>query len=167
MVELPVLVLNQNYEPLNICHVRRALILIFRGKAEVMENGRGYLHSMAETYDVPSVIRLMNYIRRPNRLRRMTKIEVFNRDRFMCQYCGIRARELTIDHVMPRKRGGKHTWENVVSACVPCNRKKAGHTPREANMPLLNEPKAPGSRGFYIPYNYLAVNDVWRKYTRN
>ena len=78
MVNLPVLVLNQNYEPLNICHVRRALILLFRGKAEVMENGRGYLHSIGGTFDIPSVIRLMSYIRRPNRLRRMTKIEVFN-----------------------------------------------------------------------------------------
>jgi 5-methylcytosine-specific restriction endonuclease McrA len=167
VVNLPVLVLNQNYEPLNICHVRRALILLFRGKAEVMENGRGYLHSIDGTFDIPSVIRLMSYIRRPNRLRRMTKIEVFNRDKFTCQYCGMRTRELTIDHVMPRKRGGKHTWENVVSACVPCNRRKAGRTPKEANMPLLSEPKPPVNHGFYIPYTYLTANNTWRKYMRN
>lgn len=167
MVNFPVLVLNQNYEPLNICHVKRALVLLFRGKAEVLENGRGYLHSIKGVYDIPSVIRLMYFIRRPNRLRRMTKLEVFNRDNFRCQYCGVHARELTIDHVIPRKRGGQHTWENVVSACVPCNRKKAGRTPKEAGMPLLKLPQPPRNIGFYIPYYYLNTNNDWLKYIRH
>ena len=166
MVNLPVLVLNQNYEPLNICHVKRALLLLIRGKAEVLENGRGYLHSIQGVYDIPSVIRLMYFIKRPNRSRRMTKMEVFNRDKFTCQYCGIHLRELTIDHVIPRKRGGQHAWENVVSACVPCNRKKAGRTPREAGMPLLHIPRPPSNNGFYIPYYYLLANNDWLKYTR-
>jgi 5-methylcytosine-specific restriction endonuclease McrA len=167
VIELPVLVLNQNYEPLNICHVRRALLLIFSSKAEVLENGRGYLHSINGTFDIPSVIRLAYFIKQPRRHRKMTKLEVFNRDKFICQYCGIQMKELTIDHVLPRKRGGKHTWENVVSACVTCNRKKAGRTPIEAGMPLLNEPKVPSTRGFNIPYNYFNWYNEWRKYVPN
>jgi 5-methylcytosine-specific restriction endonuclease McrA len=167
LVEAPVLVLNQNYEPLNICQVRRALVLLFRGKAEVVEDGRGYLHSVDGQYFIPSVIRLIHFIKRPSRQRKMTKLEVFNRDKFICQYCGIHLRELTIDHVMPRKRGGKHTWENVVSACVPCNRRKAGRTPKEAGMPLLHEPTVPSNSGFYVPYNYQNTIEEWRKYLRN
>lgn len=164
MDDLPVLVLNQNYEPLNICRVRRALMLLFRGKAEVMENGRGYIHSVNGVYDIPSVIRLHDFIRKPNRVRRMTKMEVFNRDQFTCQYCGARAKELTIDHVIPRKRGGTHTWDNVVTACVPCNRKKAGRTPKEAGMPLKREPKPPQKNIFYIPFHYLYTYSEWYKY---
>jgi 5-methylcytosine-specific restriction endonuclease McrA len=167
LIELPVLVLNQNYEPLNVCHVRKAILLLFRGKAEVLENGRGYLHSMNGVFDVPSVIRLMHFVKRPNRRRKMTKLEVFNRDKYICQYCGIHFKELTIDHVIPKKRGGQHTWENIVSACVPCNRRKAGRTPKEAEMPLLNEPKAPSNSGYYIPVNYTNSNQGWRKYLRS
>ena len=164
MVNLPVLVLNQNYEPLNVCYVKRALLLLFRGKAEVIENGRGYLHSLNCAYDIPSVIRLHYYIKRPNRRRKMTKLEVFNRDKFICQYCGALIKELTIDHVVPRKRGGRHEWTNVVAACVPCNRKKAGRTPKEAGMPLLSEPRIPTNNGFYIPVNFLNSNREWQKY---
>jgi 5-methylcytosine-specific restriction endonuclease McrA len=164
LVELPVLVLNQNYEPLNICQVRRALILLFRGKAEILENSRGSIYTTARIFDVPSVIRLMYYIRRPHRHRKMTKLEVFNRDKFTCQYCGNQTRDLTIDHVIPKKRGGDHTWENVVSACVPCNRKKAGRNPIEAGMPLLNEPKVPNNNRFYVPANYIRQYVEWHKY---
>ena len=167
MVKLPVLVLNQNFEPLNVCQVRRAMVLLFRGKAEVIENGRGFLHSMQGCFDIPSVIRLIHFIRRPHRVRRMTKLEVLNRDKFTCQYCGIYSRELTIDHVIPRKRGGAHTWENVVSACMPCNRKKAGRRPREAGMPLLHEPNPPSDNGFYVPLHYPNVYNEWQKYLRN
>lgn len=167
MVELPVLVLNQNYEPLNICQVKRALMLLFGGKAEILENSRGSIFTANNIFDVPSVIRLMYYINRPHRRRKMTKLEVFNRDRFICQYCGRQTRELTIDHVVPKKRGGSHTWENVVSACVPCNRKKAGRNPVEAGMPLLNEPKAPNNSKFYIPVNYMKQYVEWHKYLPN
>jgi len=167
LTEVPVLVLNQNYEPLNVCRVRRALILLLRGKAEVLENGRGYLHSMNGEYDVPSVIRLMSYIKRPRVRRKVTKFEIFNRDKFTCQYCGLHTRELTIDHVIPKRRGGKHTWGNVVSACVACNRKKAGRTPKEASMPLLNEPFIPSDSGFHIPYYFLKSVREWQKYLPN
>lgn len=164
MVNAPVLVLNQNYEPLNVCKVRRALNLLFRGKAEVLENGRGSLHSVGGEFDIPSVIRLVYLIRHHPRPRRLTKLEVFSRDGHTCQYCGRGGKELTLDHVIPRRRGGEHSWENVVTACIPCNRRKAGRTPLEAGMPLLREPKPPRHNGFYVPYHYLRAHSEWRKY---
>ncbi|MCK4330991.1 MAG: HNH endonuclease [Dehalococcoidia bacterium] len=164
MVNLPVLVLNQNYEPLNICRVRRAVVLLLCDKAEALENGRGNLRSVYDVFDVPSVIRLVYFIRRPRRQRKLTKLEVFNRDEYVCQYCGRESKELTLDHVIPRRRGGEHSWENVVSACVPCNRRKAGRTPTEARMPLLRQPKVPGKDGFYVPYHHLRVHTEWQKY---
>jgi 5-methylcytosine-specific restriction endonuclease McrA len=164
VVNSPVLVLNQDYMPLNICRVRRAVILVLCGRAEVIENGRGIIHSIGGSYDVPAVIRLSYYIKRPYRRRKMTKLEVFSRDEYTCQYCGRQGKELTLDHVTPRKRGGEHTWENVVSACVPCNRRKAGRTPSEAGMPLLNQPKPPGNSNFYVPFNLLRIHSEWHKY---
>lgn len=164
MVNLPVLVLNQNYEPLNVCRVRRAVVLLFRGKAEVLENGRGYIYSADSVFDVPSVIRLICFIKRPRRQRKLTKHEVFQRDQYICQYCGRESKDLTLDHVIPRRYGGEHRWENVVSACVPCNRRKAGRTPDEARMPLLSQPKIPGNDGFYVPHHYLTMNIGWNRY---
>ena len=164
MVNSPVLVLNQSYEPLNICKVRRAIVLLLYGKAEALENGRGNLHSVDGVFDVPSVIRLVYFIRRPRRQRKLTKLEVFNRDRYICQYCGRESKELTLDHVIPRRRGGEHDWENVVTACIPCNRRKAGRTPAEARMPLLCRPRPPGNDGFCVPYYYLRVHAEWQKY---
>ena len=160
----PVLVVNHNYEPLHICKVRRAIILLLNGKAEVLENGRGDIHSINSVFDIPSVIRLAYYIKRPRCQRKLTKHEIFHRDRYICQYCGRETRELTLDHVIPKKRGGQHSWDNVVSACVPCNRHKAGRTPTEARMPLLSTPKAPRYEGFYIPYHYFNTYTIWRKY---
>ncbi|MBM3148939.1 MAG: HNH endonuclease [Chloroflexi bacterium] len=164
IVNSPVLVVNQNYEPLNICRVRRAVVLLLHGRAEVLENGRGNIHSVESIFDVPSVIRLAYYVRRPRRQRKLTKHEVFHRDGHTCQYCGRETRELTLDHVVPRRRGGQHNWENVVSACVPCNRRKAGRTPAEARMPLLSRPRAPRDDGFYVPYHYLCTYTTWQKY---
>ena len=164
MIGLPVLVLNQNYQPLNVCQIKRAIILLLYGKAEVIENGRGVLHSMDRIFDIPSVIRLVYFINRPNHKKKMTKMEIFNRDKYMCQYCGSQGRELTLDHVIPRYRGGSHSWENVVSACIPCNRKKAGRLPQEASMPLLHQPRQPKYDGFHIPYHYVRLHTEWHKY---
>jgi 5-methylcytosine-specific restriction endonuclease McrA len=164
MVDLPVLVLNQNYQPLNICRVRRAVVLLFQGKAEVLENGRGEIHSISCTIPLPSVIRLVQAVKRPWLPRKLTRLEVFNRDRFTCQYCGKETRELTLDHVIPRHQGGEHVWENVVSACIPCNRQKAGKTPAEAGMKLIRQPFAPRAGSFYIPFHYLRTHQEWRKF---
>ena len=165
MVNLPVLVLNQNYEPLNICRARRAIVLLYHGKAEILENGSGFIHSANDIFLLPSVIRLAYMIKRPRHERKLTRLEVFNRDQYTCQYCGKEIRQLTLDHVIPRHRGGEHTWENVVSACVPCNRHKAGRTPEQAGMRLIHQPSPPrGNSSFYIPYHYLQTQSEWQKY---
>lgn len=166
MINLPVLVLNQSYEPLNICRVRRAIVLIYEHKAEMVENGAGYIHSSGGEFPIPTVIRLANMVRRPHRLvRRLTRAEIFKRDHYACQYCGKETRHLTLDHVMPRYRNGQHTWENIVSACVPCNRRKAGRTPLEAGMRLSRQPSQPRITGlFYIPAHYPHIRSEWQKY---
>jgi 5-methylcytosine-specific restriction endonuclease McrA len=165
MINFPVLVLNQNYEPLNICRVRRAIMLIYRGSAEMLENGTGFIHSANQSFSVPSVIRIGYMIKRPRPQRKLTRLEIFNRDHYTCQYCGKETHQLTLDHVIPRYRGGEHTWENVVSACVPCNRHKAGRTPKEANMKLVRQPTPPhDNRLFYIPLQHLQTRSEWQKY---
>jgi len=165
MINHPVLVLNQSYEPLTVCRARRAVVLIYLGKAEMIENGLGSIHSLHATYELPSVIRIARHVKRPYRQRKMTRYEIFNRDKYTCQYCGDQSRHLTLDHVIPRFRGGQHTWENVVSACVDCNRRKAGRTPKEANMKLIRTPGPPsGNPLFNVPYHYLNKRDEWRKY---
>ena len=166
MINLPVLVLNQSYEPLNVCRVRRAVVLIYQSKAEMLENGVGFIHSASHEFPVPSVIRLAAMVRRPHRSgRKLTRLEVFKRDHYTCQYCGKETRQLTLDHIVPRYRGGEHTWENVVSACVPCNRRKAGRTPREAGMKLIRQPSQPRDNGlFYVPTDYSQAQGEWQKY---
>jgi len=166
MVNLPVLVLNQSYEPLNICRVRRAVVLLYQNKAEMLENGSGLIHSVNLEFPMPSVIRLAFMIRRPRRSeRKLTRLEVFRRDQYTCQYCSKETRQLTLDHVIPRYRDGQHTWENVVSACVPCNRRKAGRTPQEAGMRLTRQPSPPRDDGlFYIPAHYPHIRSEWQKY---
>jgi 5-methylcytosine-specific restriction endonuclease McrA len=166
MINLPVLVLNQNYEPLNVCRVRRAVVLLYEKKAEMLENGVGFIHSTSRMFPVPSVIRLPYLIKRPFRSeRKLTRLEVFNRDNYTCQYCGKVTRHLTLDHIIPRYRGGQHTWENVVSACTACNRRKAGKTPEEAGMKLISHAGPPrGNRLFYIPSHHLKARDEWQRY---
>ena len=165
MIHLPVLVLNQNYEPFNICRVRRAVVLLYRGKAEMLENGSGFIHTASDIFPVPSVVRLDYIIKRPRLKRKLSRLEVFNRDQYTCQYCGKEIRHLTLDHVIPRYIGGEHTWENVVSACIPCNHHKAGRTPEQARMKLICKPTPPrGNSFFYIPYHHLQTRNEWQKY---
>lgn len=164
MINLPVLVLNQNYEPLNICRVRRAVVLVYRGNAEILENGTGFIHSASDIFSVPSVIRLDYMIKRPRPKRKLTRFEVFKRDHYTCQYCGKETRQLTLDHVLPRYRGGEHTWENVVSACILCNRRKAGKTPSEAGMRLIRPGPPHDNIYFYIPHQHLQTHTEWQKY---
>ncbi len=166
MINLPVLVLNQSYEPLNICRLRRAVMLIYQDKAEMLENGAGYIHSATRIFPAPSVIRLDALVKRPHRTEhKLTRTEIFKRDHNTCQYCGKESRQLTLDHVIPRYRGGPHTWENVVSACASCNRRKAGRTPQEAGMKLLHLPVRPHNGGlFYVPAQYFPLRREWQKY---
>ena len=137
------LVLNQNYEPLNVCNVRRAFVLVLRGKAEVVEAAEGVMRTPSHDFALPSVIRMVYYVRRPRPRVRLSRREVFARDGWGCAYCGGRPKELTLDHIVPRHRGGGHSWENLVSACKPCNHRKAGRTPKEARMRLHTRPREP------------------------
>ena len=161
-----VLVLNQNYEPLNVCNLPRAFRLVFGEKAEVIE----YDHQMVRTprteFRAPSVIRLQHLIRRPRPRVKLSRREVFARDRHTCQYCGRQTHDLTLDHVMPRHRGGGHSWENLVTACKPCNHRKGGKTLEEARLRLQREPREPRSDiySLFTPYLSDERNDAWRTY---
>lgn len=159
-----VLVLNQNYEPLNVCDVRRAMGMLVGGKAEIIEDGRGELRTANQSFPFPSVIRLAYLIRRPRPRVRLTRREIFRRDGYTCQYCGVQTHALTMDHVIPRHRGGTHTWENLVSACPSCNRRKGGRTPEEAHMALLHVPYEPRPSNLYLFGPHLEQNESWRKF---
>ena len=159
----PVLVLNLNYVPINVCNVRRAVILVGKGKAELLENHRGQIHTVTTIFDVPSIIRLVYLVRRPFAPRKLSKREVFLRDRFICQYCGKKTQDLTLDHVVPRRQRGAHTWENVVAACINCNLHKAGRTPVEAKMGLSRAPRAPQPDPYRALKNRVILEE-WRPY---
>lgn len=159
-----VLVLNQNYEPLHVCNVRRAVVLVARGKAEIIDKASQLLRSALREFAVPSVIRMVYFIRRPRPVARLSRREVFARDRHTCQYCGKRSGDLTLDHVLPRARGGQHTWENLVSACRGCNHRKAGRTPREARMRLLSEPRRPRVTPAHLFGHYVDRQPGWRPF---
>ena len=145
-----VLVLNASYEPINVCTVRRAAVLVLKSRAEVLEKGDGALHSERLELDRPCVIRLIRYVRIPRDVhrRKITRKAVLARDAYTCQYCGHEAAGLTVDHVVPRSRGGRSEWENIVASCAPCNRKKGNRMPREARMHPARRPKAPGPTVF-------------------
>ncbi|MCC7359347.1 MAG: HNH endonuclease [Anaerolineales bacterium] len=160
----PVLVLNANFEPLNVCDTRRALGLIITGKAEMVANGRGYVHTARQNYPCPSVIRLESMVRRPRPRVKLTKREIFRRDNYTCQYCGRQVTHLTIDHVEPRHRGGGHSWNNLVAACQQCNRHKGGRSAIEANMHLRRNPAEPAATAAYLFGRHLSDNADWAKY---
>ena len=136
----PVLVLNANFEPINVCTTRRAVVLILGGKAAMVANGRGYIRTVRELIPRPSVIRLELQIRRPRPRAKLTRREVFRRDNYTCQYCGRRDGGLTVDHVVPRYQGGLHIWTNVVAACPSCNHRKGGRSPEEARTAPSRSP---------------------------
>ena len=163
LIRAPVLVLNLNYVPVNICTVRRAIVMVGKGKAELLENHQGELHTVTAVIEAPSIIRLVYMVKRPFLPRKLSKKEVFLRDRYTCQYCGKKAQDLTLDHVIPRRQHGSHTWENVVAACNRCNLRKAGRTPVEARMQLNKPPRAPDPNPYLILQNRVIL-DEWRPY---
>lgn len=157
----PVLVLNANFEPINVCTTRRAIMLVLSGKASLVMNGRGEIHTVTRTYPRPSIIRLEQMVRRPRPTVRLTKKEILRRDDYTCQYCGQRTPYLTVDHVIPRRFGGQYVWENLVAACPACNHRKGSHTPEQVNMRLLRSPKAPPANVVYLFAHHLAGNEGW------
>ena len=162
-----VLVLNASYEPLQLVTVRRAVVLLLQEKAEMVETAQRMLHGITQHFMIPLVIRLTRYIRVPRNLRLpCSRRGVLIRDRETCQYCGDQPgrQQLTIDHVVPRSRGGETTWTNVVTACRDCNHRKGGRTPDEARMPLMTVPRQPQYIAFALLID-LERHDVWRKYS--
>ena len=161
-----VLVLNATYEPLSVVSVKRAVILLLKEKAELVEAAEARLRAENLNMPVPLVIRMVYYVRIPQRMfLPLSRRTVLARDQYTCQYCGAapgRA-ELTIDHVVPRSRGGATRWDNVVVACRSCNQRKGNRTPQEAGMILERAPRRPRYIAltlFSEPQHY----DVWNKY---
>ena len=142
-----VLVLNASYEPLNVCTVRRAHVLVFKGKAEVVERLDKPLRSATGSFIWPHVIRLVHYVRVPRAIqRKISRRALFARDGWRCVYCGTTSGRLTLDHVVPRSKGGESIWENVVTACAPCNLRKGDRTLEQAGMVLRTPRRAPRRR---------------------
>lgn len=146
--QLPgVLVLNQNFEPLNICSLHRGMALLLLDKAEVLRFSDQTMRSAEDEHLVPSVLRLHSGVRRPMPELKISRKSVLARDGYTCVYCGSRE-SLTLDHVFPRCRGGETSWENVVCSCLKCNNKKGNRTPSECGLRLPHPPRKPR----YVPY---------------
>ncbi len=158
-----VLVLNASYEPLSVVSTRRAVVLVLRDKATVVA-GRDELWSSAnQLFDVPSVVKLTRYVKVPyRRSAPVSRRAVFGRDGHRCQYCGGPAE--SIDHVLPKSKGGDHTWENVVACCRSCNLRKADRTPREAGFVLATEPGPPRRFAWIYASTGYQVDPAWHPY---
>ncbi|HIE03498.1 MAG TPA: HNH endonuclease [Candidatus Latescibacteria bacterium] len=157
-----VLVLNQNYEPLSICSAKRALVMVFLGKAEVVEEA-GTVHTVSRALPLPSVVRLWMYVHKPRNDIPLTKRNILRRDGHRCQYCGTTQGPMTVDHVIPKDMGGKDTWENLVCCCVRCNNRKGNRTPEQAGMRLIRPPKRPNF--LYFVHTFVGEPDPsWKPY---
>ena len=164
---LKILVLNYSYEPLQFCGAKRGLLMVLSGRAEQIE-GDGYVvRSPSMSMQVPIVIRVLRMVKRNRRKQvAFSKKNIRRRDNYTCQYCGERERMLTVDHVVPKSRGGKTSWNNMVVACKPCNLKKGNKTAREAEMKLINKPRRPdfSYHSFVVPDGPDSHVESWKKY---
>ncbi len=166
MLDHAVLLLNQNYEPLTTCSARRAIVMVWTGKAEMVESAGVSVRSVSMAVDVPSIIRLLIFVRITTRDSiQLSKQNILKRDRHVCQYCGTHEGLMTVDHIVPRSLGGRDTWENLVCACSRCNNKKGDRTIAEANMKLLSRPRKPSMRSF-IFHNRSKIRSTWSAYLK-
>jgi len=158
-----VLVLNASFEPLSLVSVRRAVVLLLREKAELVEATEQHLRSTGHSYPIPLVIRLVHFVRLPHRNVPPTRSAIMLRDAHTCQYCGEMPgrKELTVDHVVPRSQGGEHSWQNLVTACKVCNQRKGSRTPEEAQMRLIRHPFQPSYVALVLLSNPVAA-DRWK-----
>ncbi len=162
-----VLVLNSSYEAINICTAKRAIVMLLTGKADTVEVAVDLVHSSALTMELPEVIRLRRYIKLPYRPIPFCRKNIFLRDGYRCMYCGERFSidMLTLDHVVPVSRGGKDTWNNVVTACKQCNHKKGNLMLSESGLTLIQRPKRPTLPTFLHLVRLMGEKkSVWRKY---
>ena len=155
--------LNASFEPLNVCTVRRAHVLVYKGKAEMVEALQQPLRSATDTFPWPHVIRLLHYVRVPRAVKRkISRRALFARDGHKCVYCGSGAK-LTLDHVVPRSRGGDSVWENVVTSCAPCNLRKGNRLPEEIQMRMHITPRAP-TPALFVTLSASRIPDRWQPY---
>ena len=157
--------LNATFEPINVCTIRRAAVLILKRRAELVEHGDWSLHSERMSLPRPVVIRLTAYVRIPRdaHRRKITRRAVFARDHWTCQYCGRERGKLTVDHVIPRSKGGTSGWDNIVTCCAPCNRRKGDRLPGQVDMLPLRRPKAP-SATIFIHVATPSIPPAWQQY---
>ena len=163
MLGAKVLLLNQNYEPMSVVSARKAIILFYLQKVEIIEKRNLLVRSQRLSYALPSIIRLLCYVQIPRKRVELTRRNILKRDGFRCQYCGTRKNPLTVDHVIPRIQGGGDSWENLVCACVLCNNKKGSKTPEQAHMPLIKKPRKPNYL-FFMQYLIGVSDDSWKPY---
>jgi 5-methylcytosine-specific restriction endonuclease McrA len=162
-----VLLLNITYEPLKIINWKKAITLLCLGKVEVVEEYSREIHSVSFTLKLPSVVRLLRLVKRPRTPVKFSRQNIYSRDKYHCQYCGTRfsSEDLTYDHVIPKSRGGKTRWDNIVTCCIPCNRRKGGRTPGEAGMGLVRKPTRPTwLPALRITIGFREVPQSWRDY---
>jgi 5-methylcytosine-specific restriction endonuclease McrA len=159
-----VLVLNQNYEPMSVCNAKKAIILLYLGKAELVEAHDGkVVRSVSMALPFPSIVRLSVYIRVPFKKIILSRKNILRRDGHRCQYCGRGDLPLTVDHVIPKSHGGDDTWENLVCACVQCNNKKGDRTPEEAEISLIRKPTRP-NHVMFIRHFVGRIDERWKPY---
>jgi 5-methylcytosine-specific restriction endonuclease McrA len=181
-LQKPVLVLNKNWQPVHVATVARALVLLWKDAARVVDaadyqtfswddwsrlrvrEGEPFMSGVSVRLRVPEVITLTGYDRLPRRAVTFSRRNIFKRDRFQCQYCGVNpgGEELTIDHVTPRAQGGVSSWTNCVLACVECNKRKADRTPKQAGMNLREAPERPAWRPLYADHRIRL--ESWSKF---
>jgi 5-methylcytosine-specific restriction endonuclease McrA len=159
-----VLILNQNYEPMSVISARKAVVLLYLGKAEMIASQDGKrVRAVSMSMPFPSIVRLSVYVHVPYKRIILSRKNILRRDAHRCQFCGRGDLPLTVDHVVPLSRGGEDTWENLVCACVECNNRKGDRTPEEARMPLRRTPRRPNHVTF-IRHFVEALDERWKPY---
>lgn len=159
-----VLVLNSSSEPLHVCDWRRAVSLICKGRAEIVERQNDRL--LADDFHLPVVIRLHKQVYVPYAPLAVNRGNILARDRYTCQYCGCKRGDLTIDHVIPRSRGGGWTWENLVAACQKCNGRKGDRSLSESGMKLLSVPTRPRDRMSFLIMKHRSQSAKFESWSR-
>tara|TARA_A100001037_G_C14751113_1_gene457579 strand:- start:28 stop:579 length:552 start_codon:yes stop_codon:yes gene_type:complete len=163
LLDRAVLVLNANYSPMMICTAKRAICLDYLDKIDILANYNEKVSSPSLTLDLPSVIKIKNYVRYDNLSLDLNRKNIISRDDYLCQYCGCNKGPLTIDHIIPKGKGGTDTWENLVAACKPCNQKKGNQKPEEVGMSLRKKPKRPNRLHYFQKFVKEKQKD-WRPY---
>lgn len=167
MTESQTLVLDPGYRPIAVVHWTDAITMLFTNKVEVVAEYDGFVRSTLLVIKMPAVVRLLRSFKRHKKPVKFSRVNIYGRDNYQCQYCGIKQGlgELTYDHVVPRSQGGKTEWTNIVTACAPCNGKKGGRTPAQARMKLRKQPVQPTQTpSVVLEVSRTNVPDAWRDY---